>query len=113
MPKTARLALATVAARHDGTTKKKRQAQTQSAQHDNSYATTAATPHCRDDMGIHLCRRWFVKGHHINPPHVVRDLDFQAHQRGLGGGRGPNIGDDDVESIAAEMLKVANRPHGT
>ena len=49
----------------------------------------------------------------MDPPQVVHRLDLQAHERGRGGGRGPKVDQDDVESTAAEMLRVTNRPHGT
>ena len=46
-------------------------------------------------LGVQLCLRWFGEGQQ-----VVRRLDLQAHQRGLGGRRGPNINEDDVEWVA-------------
>ena len=64
-------------------------------------------------LGVQLCLRWFGEGQQMDPPQVVHRLDVQAYERGRGGGRGPRVDQDDVESTAAEMLRVTNRPHGT
>ena len=36
-------------------------------------------------LGVQLCLRWFGEGQQKDPPQVVRRLEFQAHERGLGG----------------------------